>query len=90
MALRVREAAFLATDLTLRSTCAVFRRAIDFVRDMALLAPVFARAVADLRRRLRFGFAPSPIIPLSLSTVSPIADLAFAVMVCAFKADLRK
>lgn len=89
MALRVREAAFFAADLTRRLICGVLRRAV-FERNTALLAPVFTRAAADLRRRPRFGFAPSPIMPLSLSTVSPIADLAFEAMVCAFKANLWK
>ena len=77
----MRDTAFFATDLTRRLTCAVLRRAAVFERETALFARVFARADADLRRRLRFGFAPRLIMPLSLSTVSPIVDLAFAVMV---------
>jgi hypothetical protein len=51
-----------------------------------------AFAATDLGRRLarRFGLLPMPIMSLSLSTVSPMADFAFEVMVFAFKADLRK
>ena len=63
MARRVRAVAFFAAVFTRRLTCAVLRLAADFERDTA----AFARVEADLRRLLRFGFAPSPIIPPSLS-----------------------
>ena len=83
-----REAAFFtrfAAVFTRRLSCAVLRRAAVFEREMAARA----RAAADLRPHLRFGLAPRPIMSLSLSTVSSKADLAFEVIVFAFKVDLR-
>ena len=80
--LRLRDAAFFPA-LFVRRFTVVLRRAVDLVRLATL-----ARA-ADFRRFRRLGFAPRPIMSLSLPTVPPKADFALDLMVFAFKAVLR-